>query len=141
ESADTRGGHTRAAPKTDPTAAGTGDSTFVLGTIDVSGARTGALTSRNILTSVDRVDAEHIENRNARSPWELFGQLPGVLLTDFNQGTTSGKLSFRGFNGEGEINAVKLLIDGLPSNSNDGNMPFMDAVFPLEIDSLETVRG
>ncbi len=143
ELADPRGGHTQAAPKTDPIAAGTGtgNSTFVLGTIDVSGTRTGALTSRNILTSVDRVDAEHIENQNTRSPWELFGQLPGVLLTDFNQGTTSGKLSFRGFNGEGEINAVKLLIDGVPSNSNDGNMPFMDAVFPLEIDSLETVRG
>lgn len=130
------------APKSaSPGASGNADSTFVLGTIDVSGARTGSLTTKNILTSVDRVDADHIENQNVRSPWELFGQMPGVLLTDFNQGTTSGKLSFRGFNGEGEINAVKLLIDGIPSNSNDGNMPFMDAVFPLEIDSLETVRG
>jgi iron complex outermembrane receptor protein len=44
------------------------------------------------------------------------------MLTNFNQGTTSGKFSFRGFNGEGEINAVKLLIDGVPANSNDGNM-------------------
>ena len=74
EPADPRGGHTQVAPKTDPIAAGTGDSTFVPGTIDVSDTRTGALTSRNILTSVDRVDAEHIENQNARSPWELFGQ-------------------------------------------------------------------
>lgn len=130
------------APKSAPPgASGNTDSTFVLGTIDVSGTRTGSLATKNILTSVDRVDANHIENLNVRSPWELFGQMPGVLLTDFNQGTTSGKLSFRGFNGEGEINAVKLLIDGVPSNSNDGNMPFMDAVFPLEIDSLETVRG
>lgn len=140
ERADTRRVTAPAAPQA-ARADGGGDSTFVLGAIDVSGARTGALTSKNILTSVDRVDADHLENRNVRSPWELFGQLPGVLLTDFNQGTTSGKLSFRGFNGEGEINAVKLLIDGIPSNSNDGNMPFMDAVFPLEIESLETVRG
>ncbi|WP_096723819.1 TonB-dependent receptor [Paraburkholderia acidicola] len=119
----------------------TDDSTFVLGAIEVSAVRTGPLSTRNILTSVDRVDASHIENQNVRSPWELFGQMPGVLLTDFNQGTTSGKISFRGFNGESEINAVKLLIDGVPSNSNDGSMPFMDAVFPLEIESLETVRG
>lgn len=125
----------RTAPET------TADSTFVLGAIEVSAVRTGPLSTRNILTSVDRVDANHIENQNVRSPWELFGQMPGVLLTDFNQGTTSGKLSFRGFNGESEINAVKLLIDGIPSNSNDGSMPFMDAVFPLEIESLETVRG
>ncbi|WP_379556418.1 TonB-dependent receptor plug domain-containing protein, partial [Pseudomonas sp. MD330_11] len=65
--------------------------------------------------------------------WELFIRAPGVLLTPFNQGTTSGKISFRGFNGEGEVNAVKLLIDGIPSNSNDGNMPFMDMIFPLEL--------
>lgn len=125
--------------RTAPAAAG--DSTFVLGTIDVHDIRTGPLTTRDVLTSVDRVDANHLEDRNARGLWALFGQMPGVLLTDFNQGTTSGKLSFRGFNGEGEINAVKLLIDGIPSNGNDGNMPFMDAVFPLEIASLETVRG
>ncbi|MCX4161779.1 MULTISPECIES: TonB-dependent receptor [Paraburkholderia] len=121
--------------------ASTEDSTFVLGAIEVSAVRTGPLSTRNILSSVDRVEASHIENQNVRSPWELFGQMPGVLLTDFNQGTTSGKISFRGFNGESEINAVKLLIDGIPSNSNDGSMPFMDAVFPLEIESLETVRG
>ncbi|RML46108.1 TonB-dependent receptor [Pseudomonas syringae pv. ribicola] len=73
--------------------------------------------------------------------WELFRRAPGVMLTEFNQGTTSGKISFRGFNGEGEVNAVKLLIDGIPSNSNDGNMPYMDMIFPMELDSIEVVRG
>ena len=63
------------------------------------------------------------------------------MLTEFGQGTSSGKLSFRGFNGEGEVNAVKLLIDGIPSNSNDGNMPYLDMLFPLEIDGIEVVRG
>jgi iron complex outermembrane receptor protein len=67
--------------------------------------------------------------------------MPGVLVTDFNQGTTSGKVSLRGFNGEGEVNATKLLIDGVPANSNDGNMPFLDAVFPLELAGVEVVRG
>ncbi len=63
------------------------------------------------------------------------------MITEFNQGATSGNLSFRGFNGEGEVNAVKLLIDGVPSNSNDGNMPYLDMVFPLEIEAAEVVRG
>jgi iron complex outermembrane receptor protein len=67
--------------------------------------------------------------------------MPGVQITQFNQGTTTGKFSFRGFNGEGNINAVKLLIDGIPSNTNDGNMPFIDAIFPLDIESIEVVRG
>jgi hypothetical protein len=26
--------------------------------------------------------------------------------------------------------------DGISSNSNDGNMPFLDAIFPLEIASI-----
>ncbi|MCY1186016.1 hypothetical protein D9M73_268470 [compost metagenome] len=60
--------------------------------------------------------------------WELFSLAPGVMLTEFNQGTTSEKISFRGFNGEGEVKAVKLLIDGIPSNSNDGNMLLMDMI-------------
>jgi iron complex outermembrane receptor protein len=73
--------------------------------------------------------------------WELFGQVPGVMLTQFGQGVTSGKFSMRGFNGEGEINAVKLLIDGVPSNSNDGNMPYIDLAPRLGIESIEVVRG
>ncbi|NUA31055.1 TonB-dependent receptor [Cupriavidus basilensis] len=118
-----------------------GDSTFTLGSVTVQASQTGKLSTRNVLTSVDVLGADRIEDQNVNSAWELFGQMPGVLLTDFNQGTTSGKFSFRAFNGEGEINAVKLLIDGIPSNTNDGNMPFIDAIFPLEISSIETVRG
>jgi len=63
------------------------------------------------------------------------------MLTQFRQGNESGKLSFRGFNGEGEVNAVKLLIDGIPSNDNAGGMPFIGTVFPLDIQSIEVVRG
>lgn len=117
------------------------DSTLTLGGVTVQASRSGKLSTRNVLTSVDVLGADRMVDQSVGYAWELFGQMPGVLLTDFNQGTTSGKLSFRGFNGEGEINAVKLLIDGIPSNSNDGNMPFIDGVFPLEIASLETVRG
>ncbi len=52
-----------------------------------------------------------------------------------------GGFSFRGFNGEGRINAVKLLIDGIPSNDNAGAMPYLDAVFPQDISAIEIVRG
>lgn len=117
------------------------DSTFVLGEIVMRANRTGTLPAVSVLTSVDVLGSGLVEKQNVGSAWELFSRAPGVLLTEFNQGTTSGKLSFRGFNGEGEINAVKLLIDGIPGNSNDGNMPFIDLVFPLEIESLEVVRG
>ncbi|MCQ9426721.1 TonB-dependent receptor [Pseudomonas sp. LJDD11] len=118
-----------------------GASLVTLGAVTVTGDQAGPLASRSILSSVDVVGADLLEKQPVQYSWELFNKVPGVMLTQFNQGTTSGKLSFRGFNGEGEVNAVKLLIDGIPSNTNDGNMPFIDMVFPLEIDSIEVVRG
>ena len=112
-----------------------------LGEITVSAGRSGALSSREVLSSVDVLSSERVAHDQVNNAWELFKRAPGVMTTEFNQGTTSGKLSFRGFNGEGEINAVKLLIDGIPANSNDGNMPYLDAIFPLDIESIEVVRG
>ena len=119
------------------------DSALTLGTVTVQGASgaSGPLSTASVLSSVDILGADILEKMPVNYSWELFSRAPGVMLTEFNQGTTSGKISFRGFNGEGEVNAVKLLIDGIPSNSNDGNMPFMDMIFPLELDSIEVVRG
>ena len=117
------------------------DTVLTLGQVVVSGGAAGPLEARRLLTSVDVLPTERIENQVATNNWELFGQVPGVMLTQFGQGTTSGKFSMRGFNGEGEINAVKLLIDGVPSNSNDGNMPYIDLAPRLDIDAIEVVRG
>lgn len=118
-------------------------SALTLGTVTVQGdsVASGPLSTSSVLSSVDILGGDILEKMPVNYSWELFNRAPGVLLTPFNQGTTSGKISFRGFNGEGEVNAVKLLIDGIPSNSNDGNMPFMDMIFPLELDSIEVVRG
>jgi iron complex outermembrane receptor protein len=117
------------------------DTAFEVGELVVTAMPYGAAASANLFTSVDRLSPEVIERLNVDNAWELFGRLPGVLLTDFNQGTSSGRFSMRAFNGEGEINAVKLLIDGVPANTNDGATTFIDTVMPLEIASLETVRG
>ncbi|MEI6707248.1 MAG: TonB-dependent receptor [Methylococcales bacterium] len=119
------------------------NSVFELGTMEVTDTRTpsGKLQSRDILSSVDIMNADKIENQNVLTSYDLFHRMPGVQITQFNQGTTTGKFSFRAFNGEGNINGVKLLIDGIPSNTNDGNMPFIDAIFPMDIESIEVVRG
>lgn len=117
------------------------DVSFTLEEVVVTATRAGVLPAQGILTSVDIAGAGLVQDANVDYAWELFGRMPGVMLTEFNQGTTSGKLSLRAFNGEGEVNAIKLLIDGVPSNSNDGNMPYIDTVFPLGIERLEVVRG
>lgn len=116
------------------------DTSFTVGDIIVT-ARGMAGNTGAVLTSVDRLGGDIAQNADIDNVYEIIAQMPGIQLTDFNQGTTSGKFSLRGFNGEGNINAVKLLIDGIPSNSNDGNMPYIDMVFPLNIAAIEVVRG
>ncbi len=116
------------------------DSAVTLGEVRVQSAA-GGLPARSVLSSVNLLGSDQIENQNIKAPWQLFNLMPGVMMTEFGMGTTSGKLSFRGFNGEGEVNAVKLLIDGIPSNSNDGNMPYLDMLAPLDIESIELVKG
>lgn len=113
---------------------------MTLGEVVVT-AKSDPLAVSSLYTSVNVVPAERIEQQAVSNNWQLFDQVPGVMLTSFGQGTTSGKLSLRAFNGEGEINAVKLLIDGVPSNSNDGNMPYIDLAPRLGIDAIEVVKG
>lgn len=117
------------------------DVVFEVAPVVVTGAAPGSLSPRTLLTSVDSFGGSPLQDMAVVHNWQLFSRLPGVQLTNFNQGTTSGKPSFRGFNGEGEVNAVKLLIDGVPSNSNDGNMPYLDLVNPLGLASITSVRG
>ncbi len=117
------------------------DSTLTLGSVTVTGRTSGPLPVRSVLSSVDILGEDLLRNQQVNNSWELFGRAPGVLLTPFKQGNVSGKFSFRAFNGEGELNAVKLLIDGIPSNANDGSMQFLDMISPLEIQRLEIVRG
>ncbi|MCC6916170.1 MAG: TonB-dependent receptor [Nitrosomonas sp.] len=116
------------------------ESTVMLGEVTVSSG-SGSLPAGSILTSVDIMGAERVQDKNVMNSWELIGQMPGIQLTEFRLGAESGKPSFRAFNGEGYINGIKLLIDGVPSNVNSGNMRYLDMIFPLDIDYIEVVRG
>ncbi len=118
-----------------------GDSISVLGAIPVYSGASGPLTPDNLLTSVDVLGGDKIEDKNVGNSWELIGQLPGIQLTQTQMGAESGKATFRAFNGEGYLNGIKVLIDGIPSNVNSGNQRFIDMIFPLEIDYIEVVRG
>lgn len=124
--------------QTAPSAAGV---SFEPQRVLVSAPAVGNLSARALLTSVDTVGGAVLQDSAIGNNFELFGRLPGIQLTPFHQGTTAGKPSMRGFNGEGEVNAVKLLIDGVPSNSNDGNMPYLDGVVPLGLQAATAVRG
>lgn len=118
-----------------------GDSALTLGSVTISGKAAGPLSARNVFSSVDILGASLLQDQHVDYSWELLTRAPGVQVTQFKQGTDAGRFSFRGFNGEGRVNAVKLLVDGIPSNDNAGGMPFLDAVFPLDIEAIEIVRG
>ncbi|WP_345061007.1 TonB-dependent receptor [Acidovorax lacteus] len=124
-----------------PAAEASSDAALTLGTVTVKSAPWGALNVRNVFSSVDILGASMLQDQHVDYSWELLTRAPGVQVTQFKQGTDAGRFSMRGFNGEGRVNAVKLLIDGIPSNDNAGGMPFLDAVFPLEMEAIEIVRG
>lgn len=63
------------------------------------------------------------------------------MLIQFCQGNELGKLFFCGFNGEGEVNVVKLFIDGIFSNDNVGGMFFLGMLFLFDIVCIEVVCG
>ncbi|MCO7397404.1 TonB-dependent receptor [Stenotrophomonas maltophilia] len=130
-----------AAPLAPDALAQSADAALTLGKVDVHQHREGALSAHQVLTSVDVLGADQIEDRTVSHSWELLGQMPGIQLTETRQGAESGKVSFRAFNGEGYLNAIKTLIDGIPSNVNSGNQRFIDMLFPLEISYIEVVRG
>lgn len=123
-------------------AAHAGDPVIVVGEVRVNAQRNaGPVRANHVLTSVDILGADKVEDKNVSNSWELVGQLPGIQLTETRMGAESGKATFRAFNGEGYINGIKVLIDGIPSNVNSGNQRFIDMIFPLEVAYLEVVRG
>jgi iron complex outermembrane receptor protein len=118
-----------------------GDSALTLGKVQVRADPLSLPTARSVLSSVDILGGDLLQDQHVDYSWELLMRAPGVQVTQFKMGTDAGRFSFRGFNGEGRVNAVKLLIDGVPSNDNAGGMPYLDAVFPLDIAAIEIVRG
>ncbi len=117
------------------------DPAIVLGDVTILAPNNGPLPSSQVLTSVDILGGDKLQDKNVMNSWELLGQMPGIQLTETRMGAESGKATFRAFNGEGYINGIKVLIDGIPSNVNSGNQRFIDMIFPLEIDYIEVVRG
>ncbi len=63
-----------------------GDTALTLGQVVVSATAGGPLEARRVLTSVDILPTERIESQVVNNNWELFGQVPGVMLTQFAVG-------------------------------------------------------
>ncbi|KYG08647.1 TonB-dependent receptor, partial [Sorangium cellulosum] len=106
----------------------------------VVGQRIGPLDSADVVASVDILGGEQIQEQSAAEPLELLRRVPAVYIESFNQGIINADIGLRGFNTQGDVAHTKLLIDGIPSNHHVG-LPDMKAVFPLEIERMEVVKG
>jgi iron complex outermembrane recepter protein len=125
-----------AMPDSSPTADGPA---FVLGRYEVSASSVG-LRSADLLTSVTLVGADQLHSESVDYSLEVLNKVPGLTLTDFNQGVITADVSIRGFNAEGSMPHLRLLVDGIPHNLNDGYND-LGAIFPLEMQSIEVVKG
>jgi iron complex outermembrane receptor protein len=108
--------------------------------VTVRESKTGPLGGGEVLTSSHVLGADLLQNQTAAETLHLLKRVPAVYMSDFNQGVTTTGVAVRGFNTEGEVAHIKLLIDGIPSNFHGGN-PELKSVFPLEIDTLAVVMG
>lgn len=125
-------------PASPPPAASAG--TYItLGRYEVAASKFGAQAT-DLLTSVTVIGADQLENESVDYPLELLNKIPGVYLTDFNQGIITADVSMRGFNGEGGSPHQRLVVDGIPHNLNDGYND-LGAIFPLEFERVEVVKG
>jgi len=116
----------------------------VLAPVQVIGAvaSTSSLhpSASDLAGSVTVLSGEQIAREQVSFAQELLRKVPGVYRSEFNQGIVSGDIGVRGFNTESEIASTKLLVDGIPSNLNSG-VSEMNALFPLEIERMDVVRG
>lgn len=127
-------------PAGSPDAGAAPDGTYItLGRYEVKAGKFGAQAT-DLLTSVTVVGSDQLAHESVDYPLELLGKIPGFTLTDFNQGVITADISIRGFNGEGVGPHLRLLIDGLPANLNNGYND-LGPVFPLEIERVEAVKG
>jgi iron complex outermembrane receptor protein len=127
----------QAAP-TDPGTTSEGPA-FVLGNYEVSASSVGIRTA-DLLTSVTLVGSDQLHSESVDYSLEVLNKVPGLTLTDFNQGIITADISLRGFNAEGSMPHLRLLVDGIPHNLNDGYND-LGAIFPLEMQSIEVVKG
>jgi iron complex outermembrane receptor protein len=110
-----------------------------LETVVVIGSTADAAVS-GLAGSLDVIDRAEISYEHVDDTLELLSRIPGVYLARYNQGVINTDVSVRGFAGDGATPHAKLLIDGIPSNLNNGYNE-LDQMFPLGIGAVEVFKG
>ena len=116
------------------------DSTLYIGEVIEVIAKERKIEEAQLVGSVDIITRDQLQNEHVNVTFDLLKKIPGVYFSRFNQGIISTDVAMRGFNAEGSMPHTKLLIDGIPSNLHLG-LNEMDALFPMEVEWMEVVKG
>jgi outer membrane receptor protein involved in Fe transport len=93
-------------------------------------------------TSATVLDTKDVADRIYISPLYMLRQAPGVRINEFNEQGVASSVQIRGFNG-GHGGEVGFYFDGIPLNDNGHADNYSDTtiLIPLEIESLEVIKG
>ncbi|GAA6120835.1 TonB-dependent receptor [Acidovorax sp. FG27] len=112
-----------------------------LGAMDVKGQ---AARGADAAYSTTRLDTQDIQARHVSQPEELFRQVPGMNVQDYQLSGVGNAIVLRGFGGGGHGGDVGVVLDGIPLNEAmshaDGYVDF-NVIVPLEIDTLTVYKG
>jgi len=111
-----------------------------LDSIVVIGKQTLLNADKDLAGSVDVITRDELEYEHVTDTLELYTKTPGVVLSRYNQGIINTDISIRGFAGDGTTPHAKLLVDGIPSNLQNGYNE-MDYLFPTNIQNIQVFKG
>ena len=90
------------------------------------------------------LDAEQIREQSPGDIDELFDNVPGMSVRDFQLGGVANSIVIRGFGGGGHGGDLGAVIDGIPLNeamSHADGYVDLNVITPLEIQSFTVTKG
>lgn len=130
-------------PQTQATPSTTAPDSLAMGeTVKVTALarRRGPFSHHEVLTSTNVLTERALQTQSTAEPLNLLKRAPGVYMENYQQGVVTAGIGIRGFNTQGDVPAVRLSIDGIPSNLHVG-VPELKTLFPFEIERIEVVKG
>lgn len=94
--------------------------------------------------STTTLESEDIQQLHVSQPQELFRQVPGMNVQNYQLSGVADTIVLRGFGGGGHGGDLGVVLDGIPLNEAmshaDGYVDF-NVIVPLEIERMRVFRG
>ncbi|RCW76148.1 TonB-dependent receptor [Pseudorhodoferax soli] len=112
-----------------------------LRTVDIKGETLRAAAASYSTTTLE---AEEIQQQHVSQTQDLFRNVPGMHVQNYQLSGVADTIVLRGFGGGGHGGDLGVVLDGIPLNEAmshaDGYVDF-NVIVPLEIDRLRVFRG